>query len=201
MDLALRATKHTARAVGHSMAGSVVRFGRRRKFFSLTPPSLKLGCLGRQSALWWRNFSLPSHSRLPSGSLCLGGRGTHLTLPPPLCLESAPCRERSPPSEYNTPLPLLHFFHEWERLSGVSSWVLCTVRSSYTLQFGRNSPPPCFYGVHQTVVSSTSKTSVLQQELSSLLIKGAIEEVPQSDLERGFFTFLCQRGTAVYDPF
>ncbi len=29
--------------------------------------------------------------------------------------------------------------------------------------------------------------SVLQQELSSLLLKGAIEEVPQSDIEQGFF--------------
>ncbi len=30
--------------------------------------------------------------------------------------------------------------------------------------------------------------SVLHQELSSLLLKGAIEEVPQSDLEQGFFS-------------
>ncbi len=36
----------------------------------------------------------------------------------------------------NTPLPLSHFFHEWGRLPGVSSWVLCTVRSGYTLQWG-----------------------------------------------------------------
>ncbi len=33
-------------------------------------------------------------------------------------------------------LPLSHFFHEWERLPGVSLWVLCTVRSGNTLQFG-----------------------------------------------------------------
>ncbi len=89
-------------------------------------------------------------------------------------------------SEYITPLPLSHFFHEWEHLSGVSSWVLRTVWSGYTLKFGHN--PPRFDGVHQTVVSSTSKASVLQQELSSLLLKGEIEEVPQSDLERGFFS-------------
>ncbi len=56
----------------------------------------------------------------------------------------------------------------------------------YTIQFGHN--PPRFDGVHQTVVSSTSKASVLQQEQSSLLLKGAIEEVPQSDLELGFFS-------------
>ncbi len=61
------------------------------------PPSLKLGCLERQSALWWRSSSLPSLSRLSSGSLCLGGRGTPLTPPPPLCPESALCQERSLP--------------------------------------------------------------------------------------------------------
>ncbi len=38
--------------------------------------------------------------------------------------------------------------------------------------------PPRFDGVHLTVVNSASKASVLQQELSSLLQKGAIEEVP-----------------------
>ncbi len=83
---------------------------------------------------------------------------------------------------HKTLLPLSHFFHEWEHLKGVSLWVLRTVRSSYTLQFGRN--PLCFDGVHLTVVSSASKASVLQQELSSLLLKGAIEEVPPSDLKQ-----------------
>ncbi len=70
--------------------------------------------------------------------------------------------------------------------AGVSLWVLRTIRSGYTLQFGKN--PPCFDGVHLTVVNSASKASVLRQELSSLLQKGAIEEVPQSDVERGFFS-------------
>ncbi len=87
---------------------------------------------------------------------------------------------------HDTLLPLLHFLHEWERLPGVSLWVLCTIRSGYTLQFGRN--PPRFDGVHLTVVNSASKASVLQQELSSLLQKRAIEEVPQSDVERRFFS-------------
>ncbi len=87
---------------------------------------------------------------------------------------------------YDTLLPLSHFIHEWERLPGVSPWVLRTVRSGYTLQFGRN--PPRFDGVHLTEVNSASKASVLQQELSSLLQKGAIEEVPQTDIERGLFS-------------
>ncbi len=94
---------------------------------------------------------------------------------------------------HDTLLPLSHFLHEWERLPGVSLWVLRTIRSGYTLQFGRNSPR--FDGVHLTVVNSASKASVLQQELSSLLQKGAIEEVPQLDVERGFFScyFLVQK--------
>ncbi len=48
--------------------------------------------------------------------------------------------------------------------------------------------PSRFDGVHLTVVSSASKASVLHQELSSLLLKGAIEEVPQSDLKQDFFS-------------
>ncbi len=36
--------------------------------------------------------------------------------------------------------PLSHFLHEWERLPGVSLWVLRTIRTGYTLQFGKNPP-------------------------------------------------------------
>ncbi len=57
-------------------------------------------------------------------------------------------------------LPLSHFIHEWERLPGVSLWVLCTIRSGCTLQFGEN--PPHLDGVQLTVVNSASKASVLQ---------------------------------------
>ncbi len=42
---------------------------------------------------------------------------------------------------HNTLLPLSHFLHEWERLPGVSLWVLRTIRTGYTLQFGEKSPP------------------------------------------------------------
>ncbi len=104
------------------------------------------------------------------------------SLPPDLL--DTPTQECLP--HHNTPLPLSHFFHELERLPGVSPWVPRTVWSGYTLKFCRN--PPRFDGVHLTVISSTLKASVLQQDLSSLLLKGAIEEVPQSDLEPGFFS-------------
>ncbi len=66
---------------------------------------------------------------------------------------------------HDTLIPLSHFLHEWERLPWVSLWVLRTIRTGYTLQFGKN--PPRFDGVHLTVVNSAAKASVLQQELSS----------------------------------
>ncbi len=42
---------------------------------------------------------------------------------------------------HDTLIPLSHFLHEWERLPGVSLWVLRTIRTGYTLQFGKNPPP------------------------------------------------------------
>lgn len=86
----------------------------------------------------------------------------------------------------NTPLPLSHFFPEWERLQGVSPWILRTVRFGYTLQFCRN--PPRFNGIFPTVVNSATQASVLQREISSLLLKGAIEEVPAEETEQGFYS-------------
>ncbi len=124
---------------------------------------------------------------------------TSLSVIPSKDAEGSPSRWRVPllpglldtPSQvclplYDTMIPLSHFLHEWERLPGVSLWVLRTIRTGYTLQFGKN--PPRFDGVHLTVVNSAAKASVLQQELSSLLQKGAIEEVPQSEVEQGFFS-------------
>ncbi len=67
-------------------------------------------------------------------------------------------------------------------------------RCGFSAQFGPATHfslgeiPPASTGVHLTVVNSASKASVLRQELSSLLQKGVIEEVPQSDIERGFFS-------------
>ncbi len=124
-----------------------------------TSLSIILNKDGEGSPSWWRVPLLPGLLDTPS-QVCL-----HL---------------------HDTLIPLSHFLHEWERLPGVSLWVLRTIRTGYTLKFGKN--PPRFDGVHLTVVNSASKASVLQQELSSLLQKGAIEEVPQSEVERGFFS-------------
>ncbi len=48
--------------------------------------------------------------------------------------------------------------------------------------------PPRFNGVLLIAENSADGASVLQQEVSSLLLKGAIEEIPSSDLNRGFFS-------------
>ncbi len=50
------------------------------------------------------------------------------------------------------------------------------------------SQPPRFSGVLLTAVNSANEASVLQQEVSSLLLKGAIEEVSSSNLYRGLFS-------------
>ncbi len=103
-DLALRATKHTAGAVGRlwqvqwpqsAICGSIsLRFVRKKRCSCWTHPSHNLGYLERQLALWWRNFAPLRRSWLLLSSLCLGGRGT-TPLPPLSCLESNPYPERS----------------------------------------------------------------------------------------------------------
>ncbi len=93
-------------------------------------------------------------------------RSTSLSVIPTKDAEGSPSRWRVPllpglldtPSQvclplHDTMIPLSHFLHEWERLPGVSLWVLRTIRTGYTLQFGKN--PPRFDGVHLTVVNSS----------------------------------------------
>ncbi len=99
-------------------------------------------------------------------------------VPPPDLLDT-PTQVFLP--EYNTQLPLSYLFHEWEHLPGV---VLGSLHSSIWLQTSVWPQPPRFDRVHQTVVSSASKVTA---GIVSLL-KGAKEEVPQSDLELGFFS-------------
>ncbi len=81
-------------------------------------------------------------------------------------------------------------------------------RFGFSAQFGPAThfslgeiPPSRFDGVQLTVVSSASNASVLQQELSFLLLIGAIEEVPQLDIEQGFLSryFLVPKRDGVQD--
>lgn len=50
------------------------------------------------------------------------------------------------------------------------------------------SNPPCFDGVHSTVTKRTLEASILQQEVKSFFLKGAIEEVSPKDLNLGFYS-------------
>ncbi len=82
-------------------------------------------------------------------------------------------------------------------LNGSVYWGYRFGRFGPATHFSLGKSPP-LDRVQLTVVNSASKASVLQLELSSLLQKGAIEEIPQSDIERGFFS---RRGTATWDLF
>ncbi len=59
------------------------------------------------------------------------------------------------------------------------------IKRGYSLQFARR--PPRFSGVVSTLVQSKN-THVLRSEVMTLLEKGAIERVPQSQSESGFYS-------------
>ncbi len=86
-----------------------------------------------------------------------------------------------------TPLPLSAFLHTWRDLLGVSPWILRMIQFGYTLPICSQTLALHFNGIFLTAVNSPTEASVLQQEVSSFLLKGAIEGVSSSDLHRGFF--------------
>ncbi len=81
--------------------------------------------------------------------------------------------------------PLVDCLAAWKLLPNVSRWVLQTVEKGYRFQFGALPPP--FKGLFLTCVSP-EQALVLEQEVSSLLWKEAIEVVPPLDRESGFYS-------------
>ncbi len=81
--------------------------------------------------------------------------------------------------------PLVDCLAAWKLLSNVSRWVLQTVEKGYRIQFG--APPPPFKGLFLTCVNP-EQALVLEQEVSSLPRKEAIEVVPPLDRESGFYS-------------
>ncbi len=81
--------------------------------------------------------------------------------------------------------PLVDCLAALKLLPNVSRWVLQTVEKGYRIQFG--APPPPFKGLFLTCVSR-EQALVLEQEVSSLLRKEAIEVVPPLDRESGFYS-------------
>ncbi len=70
-------------------------------------------------------------------------------------------------------------------LGTISRWVLQTVEKGYSIHFG--APPPPFKGLFLTCVNP-EQALVLEQEVSSLLRKEAIEVVPPLNRESGFYS-------------
>ncbi|XP_051740767.1 uncharacterized protein LOC127507586 [Ctenopharyngodon idella] len=82
-------------------------------------------------------------------------------------------------------VPLVEFLEEWKRLPNISRWVLLTIEKGYKIQFGFR--PPQFKGVLPTVVGR-EQSLVMEQEVMTLLQKGAIERVPPPSKQSGFYS-------------
>ncbi len=83
------------------------------------------------------------------------------------------------------PRPLSQFTEAWQALPGVSEWVMKSIKNGYTLQFFRR--PPRFNGVLMSTVREQN-ASVLREEIHNLLARRAVETVPLTDHESGFYS-------------
>ncbi len=84
-----------------------------------------------------------------------------------------------------TTKPLCQFLSVWETIPRISRWSLSVIERGYAPQF--RCRPPCFNGVAQSL-TLPQNSLVLRQELCNLLVKGAIERIPASELESGFYS-------------
>ncbi len=79
-------------------------------------------------------------------------------------------------------VPLVDYLAAWKLLPNVSRWVMHTVEQGY-----RGALPPPFNGVTPMLVGP-EQALVMEQEVSTLLRKEAIEVVPPLDKESGFYS-------------
>ncbi|XDV42419.1 hypothetical protein PO909_011085 [Leuciscus waleckii] len=94
-------------------------------------------------------------------------------------------QQQNPETSLERLVPLVESLTAWKLLSNVSRWVLQTVEKGYQIQFKKR--PPRFMGVLPTVVGP-EQVLVMEQEVNTLLEKGAIEYVPPSSRETGFYS-------------
>lgn len=94
-------------------------------------------------------------------------------------------RDVHPEASLERLVPLVEFLAEWEMLPNVSQWVLNIIKNGYAIQF--RTRPPRFRGVLPTVVGP-EQALVLEQEVKTLLLKGAIERVPPPSRELGYYS-------------
>ncbi|XP_067245130.1 uncharacterized protein, partial [Chanodichthys erythropterus] len=93
--------------------------------------------------------------------------------------------QKTPEASLERLVPLVNFLVEWKLLPNISKWVLLTIKEGYKIQFG--SRPPRFNGVLPTVVTP-EQSLVMEQEVATLLRKGAIERVPPPSNQSGFYS-------------
>ncbi len=79
-------------------------------------------------------------------------------------------------------VPLVDYLAAWKLLSNVSRWIIYTVEQGYCGVL-----PQPFNGVTSTLVGP-EQALVMEQEVSTLLRKEAIEVVPPLDKEAGFYS-------------
>ncbi|KAJ8006447.1 hypothetical protein DPEC_G00107360 [Dallia pectoralis] len=82
-------------------------------------------------------------------------------------------------------VPLVDVLAEWKNLPNISQWVLRIIESGYAIQFRTH--PPRFNGVLPIVVGP-EQALVLEQEVQTLLLKGAIERVLLPSRESGWYS-------------
>ncbi len=113
---------------------------------------------------------------------------SHKELFPPHSVNTGPL---APPQVIAThpttnPLkPLCEFMRVWEVIPGISRWLLSVIERGFTLQFRRR--PPRFNGMVQSLTLPRN-AQVLRQEVCCVLEKRAVERVPSSELESGFYS-------------
>ncbi len=93
--------------------------------------------------------------------------------------------DTNPETSLERLVPLVEFLTAWKLLPNISHWVLQTIRKGYQIQFG--SRPPRFMGVLSTEVAP-QQVLAMEQEIKALLEKEAIEYVPHSNRETGFYS-------------
>lgn len=102
---------------------------------------------------------------------------------------------------YKTEIPvggrLKFFYQKWEQITN-DQWVLDLIREGYKFEFLEK---PKFNDIKQTIVNK-EKLHIIQLEVKELLQNRAIEVVPPSQTETGFYStlFLVKKKTGDLRP-
>ncbi|XP_059932108.1 uncharacterized protein LOC132475134 [Gadus macrocephalus] len=142
---------------------------------------------------FWRDTRALSHShRMPGPWLPCRMRHSLPSPPQPQAAWVAGARP--------TGLVVGCFSHQQLSYWAACTWVVSTLTQGYELQFRRR--PLAFSRVKMTVVNDPAKALALDQELSTLLAKGAIEPVDALLHPRGFYSrfFLIKKKDGSFRP-